>query len=137
MGIIRYLKPGFFIYECFRITILAFTLVYILPGTSALLWMGIAAPQALFPLMALFICLDTKKHKVYLPLYIAGKSIGIISLLSWSIIFGRTKLIGGYSGAFILAELILLAGDLFTLAAALLIQSSLRKTKEAEEKQCG
>ena len=129
MGIIRYLKPGFFIYECFRITILAFTLVYLLPGTSAIPWMGIAAPQALFPLMALFICLDTVKYKAFLPLFIAGKSIGIISLLGWSIIFGQAKIIGGYSNAFILAELILLAGDFLSLATAFLI-------KKMEDKQC-
>ena len=134
MSIIRYLKPGFFIYECFRMTVLAFTLVYLLPGTTAIPWITIAASQALFPLMALFICLDTVKYKAFLPLFIAGKSIGIISILGRSMIFGHIIIVeslgmGNYSIAIVLAELILPIGDFFSLVTAYLL-------KRTEDKQC-
>jgi len=38
------------------------------------------ASVSLFPLMAFFILLDGARYKVYIPLFIAGKCIGILSL---------------------------------------------------------
>ena len=77
------------------------------------------APAVLFPLMALFIWLDTSRYRVYLPLFAAGKCIGFFLLLCWSIIAGFTVSIEA-SGIFI-AELILLIGDLLALTAVLFI----------------
>jgi uncharacterized membrane protein len=71
-----------------------------------------AAPNALFVLMALFLWLDTARHRAFLHLFIAGKSISILTILGWSIISGQVTII---------KEFILLSGDLFSIAAILLI----------------
>jgi hypothetical protein len=107
------LKPALFIYECVRVIVLSFTLVYQLPGgSSALPWMSFTVNGALFPLMALFIWLDISRYKQYLPLFIAGKCIGVLSLLGWLIIFRQITMINELSGVYIIAELFFLSGDL-------------------------
>jgi hypothetical protein len=125
------LKPALFIYECVRIIILSFTLVYQLPAdSSALPWMAFTVNGALFPLMALFIWLDISRYRPYLPLFIAGKCIGILSLLGWFIIFRQVTMVKGLSGVYIAAELIFLSGDLLALATVLLIFKDMRKLME-------
>jgi len=93
-----------------------------------LIKMIFAAPAVLFPLMALFIWLDTGRYKTYLPLFAAGKCIGIFILLGWSIISQQVTMISSFSSAAIIAGnfvanagLILLSGDFFALAAVILI----------------
>jgi formate hydrogenlyase subunit 3/multisubunit Na+/H+ antiporter MnhD subunit len=50
---------------------------------------------ALFPLMAFFIYLDSTRFKVYIPLFTAGKFIGIFSILGFPIIAGQdSKFLG-------------------------------------------
>ncbi len=44
-----------------------------------------AAPQALFPLMALFSWLDPERYAPYPPLYAAGKAISAAALVAWLI----------------------------------------------------
>jgi hypothetical protein len=127
MGIIRILKPCLFAYECVRIIILAFTLVLLLPETGAIPWLAFASAGALFPLMALFLWLDISRYKAFLPLYIAGKCIGIVSLLGWSVVSGHFTIIDGFAGVYIIAELVFLVGDLFALAAVLLIFNFMQK----------
>ena len=77
------------------------------------------APAVLFPLMALFIWLDISRYRVYLPLFAAGKCIGLFLLICWSLITYFNVSIET-SGIFI-AELIMLTGDLLALAAVLFI----------------
>jgi len=91
-----------------------------------------AAPSALFPLMALFIWLDIDRYKVFVPLYLAGKSIGIFLELGWSIISRQGTMIGSLNFTSIVAQLIL-SGDLFALAAAIMIYKCLQKP-DMEEK---
>jgi hypothetical protein len=93
----------------------------------------LAAPGALFPLMALFVWLDTNRYKEYLPLFSAGKCIGIFLLLGWLIVFRQVTMIGKIFDSAIYAELILLFGDLFSLGAVLLINKDVKKP-EMEEK---
>jgi len=112
----RIIKPGLFIYESTRIILLAFTLASSLSSGTTIPWMALTAPHALFPIMTLFLWLDASRYKNYLPLYIAGKSIGIAVFLGWSIISGRFTILQW------------MGGDLFALGAALFL------TKE--EKQC-
>ncbi|MDR1210666.1 MAG: hypothetical protein LBK40_00385, partial [Spirochaetaceae bacterium] len=42
-----------------------------------------AAPNCLFPLMALFIVLRAGEYRVFLPLYMAGKAVGVMALIGW------------------------------------------------------
>jgi len=126
MGLTRFLKIGLFTYECIRILLLA--LILILEGTESglLVKMIFAAPSALFPLMALFIMLDTKRYKVYLPLFLAGKSIGIFMEALWSIISIQVTINDSLDRSVILAQLIL-SGDLFSLAAVIMIIKYIQK----------
>jgi len=93
----------------------------------------LAAPAALFPLMALFIWLDTARYKEYLPLFSAGKCIGFFLLLGWFIISQQVTMIGKILGISIYAEPLLLCGDLLSLGAVLLINKNV-KNPEMEEK---
>ena len=86
------------------------------------------SPAALFPLMALFIWLDTGRYRAYLPLFTAGKCIGIFIVLGWSIISQQVTMITKIYDAAIFAELILLSGDFFALAAALLIIKDVQRS---------
>jgi len=79
-----------------------------------------AACAALFPLMALFIWLDSSRYAVYMPLFTAGKCIGIFSILGWSIIAGQVKISAVLSGVANI-ESFLLYSYLFSLVVILLI----------------
>jgi hypothetical protein len=145
MGIIRLLKPGLFVYECVRILLLAFTLVFIMPEASAIPWLAFTASGALFPLMALFMWIDLDRYKTYLPLFIAGKCIGIFSLLCWTVVSGRLTMFEDFYGIYVIVDLVFLSGDLFALAAVLLLFRSMQKltnkpamvdTRVTEEEQC-
>jgi len=83
------------------------------------LWVLFAASNILFPLMTLFLWLDSSKYEAYLPLYLVGKIVFVFSLLGWSII----SLMNGFTirpDSKIL-EGFFLCGDLLAIAAVLII----------------
>jgi hypothetical protein len=129
MGIIRLIKPGLFIYECARIMILAVYTLFQPSDPGGFPRFIYTAPAVLFPLMALFIWLDASRYRVYLPLFAAGKCIGLFLLLCWSIITGIT-MTAGPSGIF-LTELVILGGDLLSLTAILFIMKNSKKEVSA------
>jgi hypothetical protein len=43
----------------------------------------LAAPNGLFPLMSFFLLLRFEVSKSYLPLYMAGKALAVLSMLCW------------------------------------------------------
>jgi hypothetical protein len=47
------------------------------------------APNALFPLMALFLLLHLEAYRPYLSLYMAGKTVSAASATVWLIFFSR------------------------------------------------
>jgi len=126
MKLVQFVKPGLFVYECVRFIIILFLFLMVIRETldrSLLSMMLIfAGPTAFFSLMALFIWLDTDRYKAYLPLFIAGKCIGIVILLLWSIITKQVIIIQSY----------IISGDLFSLAAILLIIRDFRKSTEPQ-----
>jgi hypothetical protein len=77
-------------------------------------------PNALFPLMALFVWINIERYRPYISLYTAGKIIAVVSFLAWFILSfgvfrdfvptGRTDqiLLGG--------AFLLLAGDMLSIA---------------------
>jgi len=130
MKIIQLLKPGLFLYECLRIMILAAILVLRSNENDILGRLVYTAPSALFPLMALFIWLDSQRYRAYLPLFAAGKCIAISTLLGWSIVSGQVTMIGKLLGAAIFAEAVLLSGDLLTIAVVFLVHKDNRKNPE-------
>ncbi|MCL1991710.1 MAG: hypothetical protein FWG66_02040 [Spirochaetes bacterium] len=73
-------------------------------------WLLFAAPNMLFPLMALFLWLDFFKYEAYVPLFIVGKFVCIFSTISWLLVsaIGSTTFWPG-TRAF---ELVFLGSDL-------------------------
>jgi hypothetical protein len=49
-------------------------------------------PNALFPLIALFLWLRLEEFKAYLPLYLAGKVIALVAFYAWAIFSFRPAL---------------------------------------------
>ena len=128
MGIIRLLKPALFIYEGMRIFIIAVYAAFLGIGQSAFPAVFFAAPAVLFPLMALFLWLDSSRYRAYLPLFAAGKFISVLSLLVMVFVSGS---MAAPSGSTIM-EMFLLACDFFALAAIFLLIKLEQKTPITE-----
>jgi len=89
-----------FVYECFRLLLLV-VFLFIAPPLGSGALEGSAAigtffpsivyisTNALFPLMVLFVWLKPEEYRNYLPLYIAGKLIGVVSFYLWMIFSSR------------------------------------------------
>ena len=129
MGIVRFLKSALFIYECTRILVIAVYASFLGINQGGFPLVFFAAPTVLFPLMALFLWLDTPRYRVYLPLFAAGKCIGVFSLLGWFIISRQLTIPAGHFSAAV-TELIILSCDLFALAAILFIIKNEDKSTE-------
>jgi len=131
MRIIWLVKLGLFLNECIRILFLATYVVLQPPDPDGFLKFACIAPAALFPLMALFIWLDTSRYRAYLPLFTAGKCIGVFTLLIWIFFAGHHTMLFEHSNI-VYIELFLLSGDLFAIAAILLIMRNDKKTAEKQ-----
>jgi len=132
MNVVRFLKPAVFLLECIKLMVIS-TILIIQGNTPGLLIkIVLIAPSALFPIMALFIWLDTDRYKEYLPLFSVGKSIGIFLLLGWFILLRQVTMIGNVFGIAIYAENILLSGDILSLIAVLLIYKHVKKPNMEE-----
>jgi hypothetical protein len=123
MGITRILKPGLLVYEFVRIFLTVYVLASFFPGKSSIPFLFMAVPFVLFPLMALFIWLDTEKYKAYLPLYLAGKCVCVFILTGWLILFSWGTIYEG-GGILRFMQTLLLSGDLFSIAAVLVIMKN-------------
>ena len=90
MNVFRPLTAVLFFYEVFRILFLAILLLIPLQENSVngILPVYISS-NALFPLMALFVWLKPEEHRNYLPLYIAGKLIVLVSFFAWQAFSSR------------------------------------------------
>ena len=135
MGIVRPLKFGLFIYECLKIFLLTAAFASLQAADPAIFpWLLFAVSGVLYPLMALFLWLDIDRYRSYLPLFAAGKIIGIIVLLGWFIVSPRYTIIEVFSGSgsIELIKLMFFNGmDLFAAAVVLLIIWKMRLTDAA------
>lgn len=99
--------------------------------------MVFTASAVLFPLMALFIWLDAERYKVYLPLLVVGKCVGLFILVGWSIVSRHITIIWNSiwntDGIANFIRLIL-CGDLFALAIILFIIRHIKKRDMMEDK---
>jgi len=86
MDVHRPLGAGLFLYECLRLLMLVFFLLFAsfesAFGGSYTVYMS---SNALFPLMALFIWLKPDEYGNYATLYMAGKLVFLASFYSWEI----------------------------------------------------
>jgi hypothetical protein len=110
--------------------ILAAVVILRLNENDILMSLAYTASNALFPLMALFIWLNSERYRAYLPLFAAGKCIGISTLLGWSIVSGQFTMIGRFMGAAVFAEVMILCGDLLAIAAVFLIYKDNKNNSE-------
>ena len=84
MEAFRPLRLVLCVYECMRLAFLAGAYRLLQPeGTAAFPWLALITPGAMFLLMALFWMLDISLYRVFCPLYMAGKGLGIITTLFW------------------------------------------------------
>jgi len=110
-------KPALLIYEIIRVLFLALVLVLEANSNTSFIMTLLTVQSILYPIMALFLCLNTVRFREYLPLFIAGKSIGIITMMCWSLLSRQNSMIGN-----IFNEASLIIFDLFALAAILIIR---------------
>ena len=126
MGIVRFIKPAVFLYEIVRLTLLAYYFMILLPSVDSIQWLA-ASPGALFPLMALFLWIDARRYKVYLPLYIAGKTVGVCALIVFSISAGEFTITKWFSGTASFSHRFFLCGDALAIACVLYVKRILNK----------
>jgi len=82
------------VYEIARLIFLTGAFVHLQPvGTAPFPLLALITPGALFFLMALFWTLDLPRYRVYGPLFLVGKGLGIITAVFW-ILFTDTYMIG-------------------------------------------
>jgi hypothetical protein len=134
MEISRLLRGGLLVSECVRLLGLVGAFVLFRPD-SAFPWLLYVVPNALFPLIALFLWLDFSRYAVYLPLYLAGKCVGIFSIVGWLIASWPPAALvqpdGVYSITPDLLAWILLCGDLCSSAAALIVAKKTQTPAQA------
>ena len=148
MDVLRPLRAGLFFYEIFRLLVLVIFL-FISPmegGLSARIMEGSSvnaafppyvvylSANALFPLLALFVWLKPEEYRNYLPLYLAGKVIGIVSFYAWEI-FSSRQFFGSEN---VIKSLILVGGaallgllDMLSVLGAWTLKNKFRKALEA------
>ncbi|MDR1325194.1 MAG: hypothetical protein LBK00_04070 [Treponema sp.] len=116
MNVYKPLRVALFVYELFRLLILlgVFVVVPILSQPfETFPFLLYIVPNALFPLMAFFLLLDFFYYIPYLSLYMAGKTIAVVSIIGWyvtgapmfdAIIIGASLFIALFDALSILGE---------------------------------
>jgi hypothetical protein len=140
MEIYRPLRAALFLYECVRLLVLAGVFSVLRPGdgAGAFPWLVYAAPNALFPLMTLFLWRRFSRYGAYLPLYTAGKCVALAAVFGFCI-FSRQDV---YTAVYLQdpgilmtlgSLLFLLFGDLFSAAGGLALAKKLQGMEKPGE----
>jgi hypothetical protein len=93
----RPLRAVLFYYEVFRVLLLAGLFVFFSPLEGVVKggvfpFLAYVTPNALFPIMALFLWARLGEFRVYLPLYVAGKVIAVVAFYAWGLFNFRPAL---------------------------------------------
>ena len=129
MRITRFFKFILLIFEFINFVFASGIMIFRSIGQLGFPQITFLASTALFPLMALFLWLDIDRYKAYIPLFTAGKCIGVFSILCWSIFSRQVKIIEVLIGSANI-ESFLLYGYLFSIIVILLI---IREKKRCDE----
>ena len=150
MDVLRPLRAGLFFFEIFRLLALV-VFLFVSPmesGFSAAstasgafpLYVVYLSSNALFPLLALFVWLKPEEYRNYLPLYLAGKIIGMVSFYTWEI-FSSRQFLGAEN---VVKSLILVGGaaflgllDMLSVWGAWTLKNRFRKALEAAPERGG
>jgi len=136
MDVSKPIAAALFIYECFRLLLLAAFLAIASSMGNGIFW-GIGAffphivyisSNALFPLMALFIWLKPQEHQNYLTLYMAGKVIAVVLFFVWAISLPDTGNVAGNVTLWASSILINMA-DVLSVWGAWSLKKKYRKTE--------
>ncbi|MHB9292163.1 hypothetical protein Holit_01252 [Hollandina sp. SP2] len=86
-------------------------------------------PNALFPLMTYFLWIRLSLYRSYVPLYIAGKTITLVSLIGWAVFSFRGIIAALNIGARGILGFILLltAADIFSVLGGVLLQTKISR----------
>jgi hypothetical protein len=137
MEIFRPLRAVLFAYEMIRLLFLLF-LAYFLQLPISFPWPLYAVPNALFPLMTLFLLIRLPDYRAYIPLYIAGKISALAASLGWLFFSGN----GLIASVFLDPRTIILTlcavaafflGDILSVGGAFWLHSRLKEAAPAEE----
>lgn len=132
MEVYRPLRAGLCIYECMRILFLLGAFVLLRPdgAAAAFPWLACVASNALFPLMTLFLWMNSSRYGAYEPLYTAGKCVCFVSVMGWCVFSRQTIIAALLSGGLFMPMLAgitgILFGDLLSVGAGLAI---IKKTR--------
>jgi glucan phosphoethanolaminetransferase (alkaline phosphatase superfamily) len=86
MDIYRPLGAGLFLYECLRLLLLVFFMLFAsLESAVSGSYTVYMSSNALFAIMAMFIWLRPDEYRNYIALYMAGKLVFLASFYSWEI----------------------------------------------------
>lgn len=88
MEVYRPLRAVLFFYEIVRLLVVLGLIVLVMgsgenSGRPPFPYLLFAAPNALFPLMSLFVWLRFSDYRAYIGLYVAGKGIVLAAALGW------------------------------------------------------
>ncbi|MDR2632770.1 MAG: hypothetical protein LBC51_03995 [Treponema sp.] len=86
-------------------------------------------PHALFPLMTYFVWIRLSLYRSYIPLYIAGKTISLVSLIGWAFFSLQGIISTLHIGTRNMLGFILLltATDAFSIFGGVLLQSKISR----------
>ena len=96
VNITRLIKLILVIFECITF-IIAISVIYRSINQTGLSEITLMVSSVLFPLMTIFIWLDSARYRVYIPLFTTGKIVGLFSLLGFPIIAGQDSKFGVFS----------------------------------------
>jgi hypothetical protein len=91
-------------------------------GADALETLFWAGPNALFPLMAFFLCASLDRYRAYIPLYLAGKAAAIALFARFAI--SAAQGMDGFST--VIAYLPIIAGDVSSILFCLLLREKVK-----------
>jgi hypothetical protein len=142
MDVYRPLRVTLFFYDLFRLIVLLQLWMSFAPligdagvsdGNAAggFPWLVYAAPNGLFPLMALFLWRRLSEYKAYITLYIAGKTISVVVFLGWLISSSQTivPVINEETLLVLGSWLFLSLLDAFSMLGAILLKNRLNRSE--------
>jgi hypothetical protein len=105
-------------------------------GAGIFPWPVYAVPNALFPLMTLFLWRQFSRYAAYISLYVSGKCIALASVIGFCVFSWHNISAALYlrnTGAFMVlgSLLFLLMGDLFSTTGGLALAGKSRKSAAA------
>lgn len=121
-------------FELVRSAALAAAFARLPGGADAAPYAALAAPNALFALMAFFLYIDRERYGAFLPLYLSGKAVFLSALLVWSIssfhaILSSLVMDGAGTAALIVLCAGLIPADALSLLAAAALRGGRRRSR--------